>query len=104
MKRWKSFRFWLVVVSMLICVNNYLGNDDANILLIGLNPLLNAICYTEPFRHWIFDFDSARFATDSAVISVRLPAYILHVGSFFLIGVLLDRMVWRWKLRQHLDR
>ncbi|WP_236707885.1 hypothetical protein [Brevibacillus choshinensis] len=104
MKRWKSFRFWLVVVSMLICVNNYVGNDGANILLISLNPFLNAIAYLEPIRHSIFDYESAKFAIDSAVISVRFPAYVLHVGSFFLIGVVMDQMVWRWKFRQRLDR
>lgn len=95
MKLWKKSAFWLVVVSLLICVNNYAGNDGANLLLISLNPFLHAITYLEPVRPWIFDYESARFATDSAVISVRFPAYVLHVASFFLVGVVLDRLVRR---------
>ncbi|WP_308647254.1 hypothetical protein [Paenibacillus oleatilyticus] len=82
----KKATFWLAVISILICLNNYLGNDDKNILLIGLNPVLNSIVYTEPFRHWILDFESAKLATDSATIRVLFPAYIIHFASVFFIG------------------
>ncbi len=91
----KKATFWLAVISILICLNNYLGNDDKNILLIGLNPVLNSIVYTEPFRHWMLDFESAKLATDSATIRVLFPAYIIHFASFFLIGLLIDLLIRR---------
>ncbi len=83
---YKKTTFWFSVISILICLNNYLGNDDKNILLIGLNPLLNSIVYTEPFRHWIFDFGSA-------AIRVQFPAYIIHFVSSFLTGVIIDFLI-----------
>lgn len=89
----KKATFWFSVISILICLNNYLRNDDKNILLIGLNPLLNSIVYTEPFRHWIFDFDSTKLAVDSATIRVQFPAYIIHFVSFFLTGVIIDFLI-----------
>ncbi len=90
---YKKATFWFSVISLLICLNSYLGNDDKNILLIGLNPLLNSIVYTEPFRHWIFDFDSAKLAVDSATIRVQFPAYIIHFASFFLTGLIIDCLI-----------
>ncbi|TKH44204.1 hypothetical protein C1I60_12805 [Paenibacillus terrae] len=87
---YKKATFWFSVISILICLNNYLGNDDKNVLLIGLNPLLNSIVYTEPFRHWIFDFDSAKLAIDSVTIKVQFPTYIIHFISFFLTGLIID--------------
>ncbi|WP_311083077.1 hypothetical protein [Paenibacillus polymyxa] len=90
---YKKATFWFSVISILICLNNYLGNEDKNIVLIGLNPLLNSIVYTEPFRDWIFDFDSAKLAADSATIRVQFPAYIIHFVSFFLIGLIIDFLI-----------
>ena len=81
----RKFTFWLSLISILICLNNFWGNDDKNILLIGLNPVLNSVGYTEPFRHWMFDFSN-----ESTSIKVQFPAYLLHFSSFFLLGFIID--------------
>ncbi len=96
----KKFAFWLSIISLVIGLNNYWGNDDKNILLIGLNPFLNSVAYTEPLRHWIFDYDSAKLAADSASIRVRFPAYLIHVSSFFLAGLIIDFLIYLFKRKQ----
>ncbi|WP_150265952.1 hypothetical protein [Paenibacillus tepidiphilus] len=78
--------FWLPLLSIVICLNHYFGNDDKNILLIGLNPVLNAAADMEPFRHWMLDFDSG----NSAVTGVRYTAYLLHFTTYLLIGIAVD--------------
>ena len=32
---------------------NYRGQNEKNIALIGLNPILDNIVYIEPFRSWL---------------------------------------------------
>jgi hypothetical protein len=99
----RKFTFWLSIISILICLNNYWGNDNKNILLIGLNPFLNSIVYTEPFRHWIFNFDSARLASDSASIKVHFTGYLLHFGSFFLVGIIIDYLIYFLKGKRKIN-
>jgi hypothetical protein len=89
----KKCTFWFSIISVLICLNNYLGNDDKNILLIGLHPFLNSVVYTEPFRHWIFDFDSAKLVINSASIRVKFSAYLMHFSSVFLAGLMIDFVI-----------
>ncbi|MDT3428373.1 hypothetical protein J2Z22_003965 [Paenibacillus forsythiae] len=90
---YKKATFWFSVISVLIGLNNYWGNDEKNILLIGLNPLLSSMAYTEPFRHWMFDFESAKLAADSGAIRILLPTYIIHFASFFLAGLIIDLLI-----------
>ncbi|MCZ4150268.1 hypothetical protein BZG21_38425, partial [Escherichia coli] len=82
----KKVVFWLLLLSLMLCAINRLGYDEHNILLIGLNPILNAAAYTEPLRHWIFDYEHVSRPYDSAAISVSYPAYLLHLLSFMLTG------------------
>lgn len=89
----RKFTFWLSLLSILICLNNYWGNDDKNILLIGLNPVLNYMVYKEPFRHWIFNFESAKLAADSSSIRLYYRVYLIHFFSFFLIGIIIDFVI-----------
>ena len=39
----KSFTFWFVVIGVAVVVLNILKLDDMNILMIGLNPILNLL-------------------------------------------------------------
>ncbi|SEB45676.1 hypothetical protein SAMN05443246_0452 [Paenibacillus sp. GP183] len=92
----RKFTFWLSIISIMVCINNYWGNDEKNILLIDLNPFLNSIVYKEPFRHWILDFNNAKI-TDSASIRVSTNAYYLHFVSFFLMGFIIDLIIYLYK-------
>lgn len=51
-KRTKTFLFWFVLIGIIVNIYNLMGNDDKNILLIGLNPLL-IIIETENIRKFI---------------------------------------------------
>lgn len=86
----KKAVFWLSLLSLTLCAINRFGYDEHNILLIGLNPILNAAAYTEPLRHWIFDYEHVSRPYDSAAINVLYPAYLLHWLSFMLTGYLID--------------
>jgi hypothetical protein len=78
----RKFTIWLSILSILICLNHYWGNDDKNILLIGLNPVLNNMVYTELFQHWLF-YESANY----------YRAYLVHFLSFLLIGIVIDVVI-----------
>lgn len=42
-KAYKTFTFYFVIIGVIILLINILGFDDMNILMIGLNPLLNLL-------------------------------------------------------------
>ncbi|CAG7647284.1 hypothetical protein ACFQI7_19995 [Paenibacillus allorhizosphaerae] len=96
----RRFTFWFAAASLCICLNKYGGNDDSNILLVGLNPVLNAIAYTEPMRHWIFDYGNVPHPENSASIGVRFPAYMLHLMSFVLIGAIIDLLILKLRTKR----
>lgn len=39
----KSFTFWFVILGVAVVILNILNLDDMNILMIGLNPILNLL-------------------------------------------------------------
>lgn len=39
----KTFTFWFVVLGMAVVVLNLMNLDDMNIIMIGLNPILNLL-------------------------------------------------------------
>jgi len=39
----KSFTFWFVILGVVVIVFNLLNFDDMNIIMIGLNPILNLL-------------------------------------------------------------
>ena len=42
-KIYKTFTFYFIIISVILITLNILGQDDMNILMIGLNPLLNLL-------------------------------------------------------------
>lgn len=83
----------LSVISILICLGDYLGSGFANIILVRFNPVIDAIKCTEPFRNWMIDADDTKWAADSALISLRFPAYLIHFGTFLLGGLVIDYLI-----------
>ncbi|MBY0088664.1 hypothetical protein HP567_019770 [Brevibacillus sp. M2.1A] len=80
----KKFSFWLTLVSILICLFDFLGNDEKHILLSITNPILNEIVYIEPFKHWIIEVHQDANST------ILPTGYLLHVITYFLFGLLID--------------
>ena len=40
---YKTFTFYFAIIGILIVILNICGQDDANFLIIGLNPILNLL-------------------------------------------------------------
>lgn len=83
----------LSIISVLICLSDYLGSGLANILLIKFNPLIDSIKFTEPFTSWIIDTNNPKWMTNSALIPLRFPAYLIHFGSFLFVGFVADYLI-----------
>ena len=80
-KIFKSFTFWFIIISFLIILINLTGNDEKNILLIGLNPILAFNVY---FKNLI------------GVIENNEPnfnTYIIHLITFIIYGGLIDIVI-----------
>ena len=43
----KSFTFWFIILGVVVAIFNILKFDDMNILMIGLNPILNLLSSSE---------------------------------------------------------
>jgi len=71
----KSFTFWFVILGVVVIVFNLLNFDDMNIIMIGLNPILNLL-------------SSSAIRSDIAAIP-----YLLHILSLLTMatyGLALD--------------
>lgn len=77
----KKCTFIFLIISILIILFNLNGYDDKNILLIGLNPILNIIVYKEPFRNIIWN-DGPNF-----------NMYITHLLTFIIYGGIIDIII-----------
>lgn len=96
----KRTTLWLSIISILICLSDYLGSGLANILLIRFNPLIDSIKFTEPFTSWIVDADNTQWVTNSALIPLRFPAYLIHFGSFLFVGLVADYLIYIFKAKR----
>ena len=75
-KFYKTFTFYFVIIGIIVVVLNILGQDDMNILMIGLNPILNLLDNSKAVR----DFMNSN-------------TYFWHIASFItnvLYGLILD--------------
>lgn len=79
-KIFRSFTFWFFSISIFIILINSMGYDYKNILLIGLNPILNIFLYLEHFRNSI----------GNDVSNYNL--YIMHLITFIIYGGIIDML------------
>lgn len=75
-KIYKTFTFYFVIIGIIVVLLNVLDMDDMNILMIGLNPILNIL-------------------DDSSAICdfMNSGSYLWHIASFItnvLYGLILD--------------
>lgn len=84
-KIFRSFTFWFFIASIVVIIINITGNDDKNILLIGLNPILNFLVYTEPFRGITWSDGPNTFM------------YIAHLLTFIFPAAIIDFIIYTIK-------
>lgn len=75
-KFYKTFTFYFVIIGIIVVLLNLLGIDDMNILMIGLNPILNIL-------------DDSKMICDF----MNSSSYLWHIGSLItniLYGIILD--------------
>lgn len=80
----KNFIFTsiFIVLSLLIILINFMGYDDKNILLIGLNPILN---FLVSFINIIWNEGPS------------FNMYIAHLVTFIIYGLIIDMLVFPFK-------
>ena len=78
----KSFTFWLTLLSILLCVYNYVGTDPDGIALLLFSPAT-----------WVIPL-----FTDINDVSVFL-LYALTILVWFYIGFWVDRMIEKSRTR-----
>ncbi|MBX9974087.1 hypothetical protein [Cytobacillus firmus] len=86
MKIYRYFSFWLLILSISICLFNLLGFDDKNLLMFLTSP---------PFwlieTHWfVVNFTHPSDIPMSVI-------YVLTVLFWFLLGLILDKALRKLK-------
>jgi hypothetical protein len=94
----RKFTFWLLALSILICLSDYWGIGFANIVISQFNPVIHAMIITEPFRNWMIDDTKLLFS--SVLVSFRFPTYLIHFGTFLVVGLILDYFVQNFVSRE----
>jgi hypothetical protein len=89
----RKFSFWFSIISIIICLGDYLGIEIANIILVRLNPIIDTLIFTKPFANWMVDVNNTEWAASSILISVRFPTYVIHFGTFLILGLLIDYLI-----------
>jgi hypothetical protein len=95
----RKFTFWLSALSIIICLSDYLGIGFANIVISQFNPVIHAMIVTESFRNWMIDDTKLLFS--SVLVSFRFPTYIIHFGTFLVVGLILDYLIHLFNSKQN---
>ncbi|WP_116230877.1 hypothetical protein [Paenibacillus sp. VMFN-D1] len=88
----KSVSFWLTLFAILTCILDSSGQGMANIILIRLNPLLEALLHDPVYSGWLSDKHA--FVTNSYFIPLRFPAYLLSIVMAIIIGAAIDLLIY----------
>ncbi|MCG8502813.1 MAG: hypothetical protein MJB12_20700, partial [Firmicutes bacterium] len=81
----KSFTFYFMLLSVLLIYNQYIGYDSKNIILIGLNPMLNILMNMDSFRELV---NSGPFIDSNTLLGkTSIYLYISHFITFLIYGL-----------------
>lgn len=89
----RKFSFWFSIISIIICLGDYFKIEIANIILVRLNPIIDTLIFMKPFANWMVDVNNKEWAASSILISVRFPTYVIHFGTFLILGLLIDYLI-----------
>jgi len=84
----KSFTFWLIVISLFGILLHQIGQDSKSIVLIGFNPILKTLSYSDAVR----EFMNSGFAVKCETIAGEISIY-WYIGSVITLafyGFILD--------------
>lgn len=99
MKRiFKSFTFWFIVISLFGIILHQIGQDSKSIVLIGFNPILKMLSYSDAAR----EFMNSGFAVKCETIAGEISIY-WYFGSFITMafyGFFLDLIKYFIKKRK----
>lgn len=90
MKIIKTFSFWFVILSLIVCYLNLTNQDDKGLLFFffGLDPILYHMVYSETFRSFIID---------DSTLEILWGGYFLRIAVGLLYGLTLDFIVYQVK-------
>lgn len=69
MKKYKTFTLYFAIIGVLVVVLNICGQDDMNIFMIGLNPILNLLDNSKGIRDFM---NSSNYLWHTASIATNL--------------------------------
>ena len=84
----KSFTFWFIVISLFGILLHQIGQDSKSIVLIGFNPILKTLSYSDAAR----EFMNLGFAIKCETIAGEISIY-WYIGSVITMasyGFILD--------------
>lgn len=83
----KTFSFWFIILSLIVCYLNFTNQDDKGLLFFffGLDPILYHMVYSETFRSFIID---------DSTLEILWGGYFLRIAVGLLYGLTLDFIVY----------
>lgn len=85
----RKFTFWFCILSLIVCVINFTGNDDKNILIFLTNPL-----------NWILNDWLTKINMDFNTTQFFKPLlYILHLLFWVGLGLIFDGIIRNIKIK-----
>ncbi|SDN54876.1 hypothetical protein [Acetanaerobacterium elongatum] len=79
-----SFTLCFAILSLLIIANHYFGGDSKGMILIGLNPILKSVSFSE------FGMNVLSSGPAVAAGGISVYWYIAHLLTFVLYGAVVD--------------
>ncbi len=89
-KIFRSFTFYFMILSPLMILTHYQGNDPHGIVLFHMNLLLKSVLYNDLVVSIVQS--GPRIACGSVAGEVYVYWYVAHFISFMLYGLLLDSL------------
>lgn len=77
-KMLRSFTFWFMVAGVVVVTYNFVGQDDKNIIMIGLNPILSRLSHSD-YR--------------PLINSILYLWHLLSISSMILYGAFFDAVI-----------
>ncbi|MDR6554276.1 hypothetical protein [Paenibacillus qinlingensis] len=99
----KRCAFWLIVLSVIVCVCDGAGFGLAN-LWIRLTPPISLLAKVDALDQVLFDrMNTTKWPGSSALLPVTYFTYVICVVMYGMIGLVVDGFIYKWgKMRAEL--
>ena len=92
----KSFTFWSIILSAFVIWQHQIGRDSKSIILISLNPILNALAGEDITR--TFMNSGPRIHCNTILGEISIYWYLASFLTFVAVGSIIDLI--RYVLRK----